>query len=259
MPRLSAHRLEAEQESDPAFRNFNMCLRKYIGEYLPLDEVRLEQQIQINYTPRSLVHPEDYTPEACLHTTWNSLELQARLWNRPPPGVRSTSKPFDGTMLSDAVACELGFFRHKKEAGGAFSELKRAETKKGNELHALRICAALAGSAGAAGGTDMLEPANPDGKFTARVGPSLESSEMKYCEYGSLRTSTALHGAARHCTALHGTGARWRGLAWRTVHRRDMSRAPPWRNPCTTMHRVHAWVKHRDKFGTQSWTKTSTG
>ncbi|KAJ7181102.1 hypothetical protein C8R46DRAFT_885957 [Mycena filopes] len=35
-PRVSTQRLEAERKMDPAFRNFNMCLREYIAQHHPL-------------------------------------------------------------------------------------------------------------------------------------------------------------------------------------------------------------------------------
>jgi hypothetical protein len=47
-PRVSAHRLEAEQKSDPAFRDFNMRLREYIARHHPMHQIRLEQQIQVS-------------------------------------------------------------------------------------------------------------------------------------------------------------------------------------------------------------------
>ncbi|KAJ7017365.1 hypothetical protein C8F04DRAFT_1200671 [Mycena alexandri] len=61
---------------------------------------------------------KDYTQEAWLQT---GMDERLGAGSNPPlPGVRSTSKPFDGAMLSDAVACELGFFRHQRSWGNIF-------------------------------------------------------------------------------------------------------------------------------------------
>ncbi|KAJ7211955.1 hypothetical protein C8J57DRAFT_1604410 [Mycena rebaudengoi] len=45
-PRVSAHRLEAERKSYPAFRDLNMRLRDYIARHHSTHQVRLEQKIQ---------------------------------------------------------------------------------------------------------------------------------------------------------------------------------------------------------------------
>ncbi|KAJ7873127.1 hypothetical protein B0H14DRAFT_3561224, partial [Mycena olivaceomarginata] len=45
--RVSTHWLEAERRTDPAFRNFNFRLREYIASHHPSQQIRLEQQIQI--------------------------------------------------------------------------------------------------------------------------------------------------------------------------------------------------------------------
>ncbi|KAJ7079129.1 hypothetical protein B0H15DRAFT_859196 [Mycena belliarum] len=45
--RVSTHQLEAARRSDPAFRNFNLRLREYLACHHPSEQVRLEQQIQI--------------------------------------------------------------------------------------------------------------------------------------------------------------------------------------------------------------------
>ncbi|KAJ7220703.1 hypothetical protein GGX14DRAFT_559495 [Mycena pura] len=44
--RVSAHRLEAERASDPAFCNFNIRLREYIAQCHAAHQVRLEQKIE---------------------------------------------------------------------------------------------------------------------------------------------------------------------------------------------------------------------
>ncbi|KAJ7637279.1 hypothetical protein DFH06DRAFT_1335954 [Mycena polygramma] len=41
------HNQANAKRTDPAFRNFNLCLREYIASHHPLHQVRLEQQIQI--------------------------------------------------------------------------------------------------------------------------------------------------------------------------------------------------------------------
>ncbi|KAJ7040846.1 hypothetical protein C8F04DRAFT_948197, partial [Mycena alexandri] len=47
VPHVSAHRMEGERKTDPAFRNFNVRLQEYIAQYHPAHQVRLEQQIYI--------------------------------------------------------------------------------------------------------------------------------------------------------------------------------------------------------------------
>ncbi|KAJ7021192.1 hypothetical protein C8F04DRAFT_1195728 [Mycena alexandri] len=82
-------------------------------------------------------------------------------------------------------------------------------------------------------------------------GNSLTSTGQRISRrHTTARCCTALHGAARHCTAqVHG-GVHCRAVPCTAVagamHRRGVVLA----QPC---------IKHRDKFGTQSWTKTLTG
>ncbi|KAJ7062531.1 hypothetical protein C8F01DRAFT_1281311 [Mycena amicta] len=46
---VSPQRVEAERADDPAFRNFNMCLREYIARHHPAQQVRLEEHIEASF------------------------------------------------------------------------------------------------------------------------------------------------------------------------------------------------------------------
>ncbi|KAJ7267758.1 hypothetical protein C8J57DRAFT_1181509 [Mycena rebaudengoi] len=49
VPRVSAHRLEAERKSDPAFRDFNMRLRDYIARHHPTHQIQQCKVIYVEY------------------------------------------------------------------------------------------------------------------------------------------------------------------------------------------------------------------